>query len=109
MPSLQRQLNVCKTVSIVTTPTDTNPSYDAGNLCKPILRDESCGIKSEIFGLPETMWDFRNCEFIDIDSELSRELFLRYLKDFDGEYNSAINLDALVMEPADASLRGSSN
>ena len=109
VPSLQRQLNVCKTVSIVTTPTDTNPSYDAGNLCKPILRDESCGIKSEIFGLPETMWDFRNCEFIDIDSELSRELFLRYLKDFDGEYNSAINLDALVMEPADASLRGSSN
>ena len=55
------------------------------------------------------MLDFRNCEFIDIDSELSRELFLRYLKDFDGEYNSAINFDALVMEQADVSLRSSSN
>ena len=109
VPSLQRQLNVCKTVSIVTAPTVTNPKYDAGNLCKPILRDKSCGIKSEIFGLPETMWDFRNCEFIDIDSELSRELFLNYLEDFNGEYNSAVNFDALVMEPTDASLRSSSN
>ena len=73
------------------------------------LRDKSCGIKSEIFGLPEPMWDFRGCEFIDIDAELSRELFQRYLEDFDGEYNSAINFDALVMEQADVSLRSSSN
>ena len=55
------------------------------------------------------MWDFRDCEFIDIDAELSRELFQRYLEDFDGEYNSAINFDALVMEQADVSLRSSSN
>ena len=109
VPSLERQLNTCKTVSIVTAPTATNPKYDAGNLCKPILRDESCGIKSEIFGLPEAMWDFRNCEFIDIDAELSRELFRSYLENFDGEYNSAINFDALVMEQTDASLRSSSN
>ena len=109
VPSLQNQLQACKTTSIVTAPTATNPSYDAGNLCKPILKDESCGIKSEIFGLPEMMWDFRNCEFVDIDSALSRELFRRYLEDFDGEYNSAINFDALVMEQTDASLRGSPN
>ena len=109
VPSLERQLNTCKTVSIVTAPTATNPKYDAGNLCKPILRDKNCGIKSEIFGLPETMWDFRNCEFIDIDAELSRELFRSYLENFDGEYNSAINFDALVMEQTDASLRSSSN
>ena len=109
VPSLLNQLNTCKTTSIVTAPTATNPKYDAGNLCKPILRDKSCGIKSEIFGLPETMWDFRDCEFIDIDAELSRELFQRYLEDFDGEYNSAINFDALVMEQADVSLRSSSN
>ena len=109
MPSLLNQLNTCKTTSIVTAPTATNPKYDAGNLCKPILRDKSCGMKSEIFGLPETMWDFRDCEFIDIDAELSRELFQRYLEDFDGEYNSAINFDALVMEQADVSLWRSSN
>ena len=74
-----------------------------------MLRDKNCGIKSEIFGLPETMWDFRNCEFIDIDAELSRELFRSYLENFDGEYNSAINFDALVMEQTDDSLRSSSN
>ena len=109
VPSFLNQLNTCKTTSIVTAPTGTNPSYDAGNLCKPLLKDKSCGIKSEIFGLPEMMWDFRNCEFVDIDSELSRELFKSYLEDFDGEYNSAINFDALIMEQADASLRDSSN
>ena len=109
VPSLQNQLQACKTTSIVTAPTATNPSYDAGNLCKPILKDKSCGTKSEIFGLPETMWDFRSCDFIDIDAELTRELFKSYLEDFDGEYNSAINFDALIMEPADASLRNYSN
>ena len=51
----------------------------------------------------------KDCEFIDIGAELSRELFQRYLEDFDGEYNSAINFDALVMEQADVSLRSSSN
>ena len=109
VPSLQNQLQACKTTSIVTAPTAANPSYDAGNLCKPILKDKSCGTKSEIFGLPETMWNFRSCEFIDIDAELTRELFKSYLEDFDGEYNSAINFDALIMEPADASLRNYSN
>ena len=109
VPSFLNQLNTCKATSIVTAPTVTNPSYDAGNLCKPLLKDKSCGIKSEIFGLPEMMWDFRNCEFVDIDSQLSRELFKSYLEDFDGEYNSAINFDALIMEQADASLRNSSD
>ena len=109
VPSFLNQLNACKTTSIVTAPTVANPSYDAGNLCKPLLLDKSCGIKSEIFGLPEMMWDFRNCEFVDIDSGLSRELFKNYLEDFDGEYNSAINFDALIMEQADASLRDSSS
>ena len=109
VPSFQKQLNTCRTVSIVSAPTTENPDYDAGNLCKPLLRDKSCGSKSEIFGLPESMWDFRGCEFIDIDAELTRELFKSYLEDFDGIYSGAVDFDALNMEPADASLRDYSN
>ena len=51
----------------------------------------------------------KDCEFIDIDTELSQELFQSYLEDFDGEYNSAINFDALVMEQTNDSLRSPSN
>lgn len=109
VPSFQKQLNTCRTVSIVSAPTAQNPDYDAGNLCKPLLRDKNCGTKSEIFGLPESMWDFRSCEFIDIDTEITRELFKSYLEDSDGIYSGAVDFDALTMEPADASLRDSSN
>ena len=74
-----------------------------------ILRDKSCGVKSEIFGLPESMWDFRSCEFIDIDAELTTRTFKSYLEDFDGIYSGAVDFDALIMEPADPSFRDSSN
>ena len=109
VPSFQKQLNTCRTVSIVSAPTTENPDYDAGNLCKPLLRDKSCGSKSEIIGLPESMWDFRSCEFIDIDAELTRELFESYIEDSEGIYSGAVDFDALTMEPADPSLRDSSN
>ena len=55
------------------------------------------------------MWDFRSCEFIDIDAELTRELFESYIEDFDGIYSGAVDFDALTMEPADPSLRDSSS
>ena len=109
VPSFQKQLNTCRTVSIVSAPTTENPHYDAGNLCKPLLRDKSCGSKSEIFGLPESMWDFRSCEFIDIDAELTRELFESYLEDSEGIYSGAVDFDALTLESSDASLRDYSN
>ena len=105
VPSLLSQLNTCKTINIVTAPTAINPNWDAGNLCKPILKDKNCGTKTEIFGLPEAMWDFRNCQFIDVDAEISRDIFKSYLNDFDGAYSGAINFDALTMEVADSSLR----
>jgi hypothetical protein len=109
VPSLLLQLNACKTTSIVTKPTAINPNWDAGNLCKPILKDKNCGTKTEIFGLPEEMWDFRNCQFIDVDTEISRDIFKSYLNDFDGVYSGAINFDALTIEVTDPSLRDVAN
>ena len=47
----------------------------------------------------------RSCEFIDIDAELTRELFESYLEDSEGIYSGAVDFDALTLESSDASLR----
>lgn len=99
------QLQSCKTNAIVGAPTPGFPNWNPANLCKPLLIDETCGIKSQLFGLPETMWDFTKCEFIEPDVEISRELFERYLVDFNGDYNGAVNMDNLTMEITDETLR----
>lgn len=101
-PSLQTQLDSCSSFGIVTAPTAANPEYDAGNLCIPLLKDKSCGTKTDIVGLPEQMWDFTQCDFIDIDSEITREIFLNYVGT---DYSGAVDYSALVIEQTNDSLR----
>ena len=105
VPTFKRQLDTCSSMGIVTAPLETDANYDAGNLCKPLLKDKTCGTKTQIFGLPEEEWDFTSCEFIDIDSEISRDLFETYLETSGGAYNAAINFDALSIEQVVMSLQ----
>ena len=52
--------------------------------------------------------NFANCEFIDIETELSRELFLKFLGRMDGsvnDYSGSIDRTALRMEVTDDAAR----
>ena len=47
-------------------------------------------------------WDSQECEFIDIDEDISRDIFAAYM---DGRVASGVNFDALEIEVADDTLR----
>ena len=56
-------------------------------------------------GLPAdsaNYWDFQNCEFIDIDEDISRDIFVAYM---DGRNATGVNFDALEIEVTDDTLR----
>ena len=85
VPSLQGQLDECKTMSL---------SKEA---CLPLLKNNSCGL----FESPG-MWNFKDCEFIDIDEDISRDIFAAYM---DGRAVEGGVLNALEIEVRDDTLR----
>ena len=55
-----------------------------------------------IYVLVVNYWDSQECEFIDIDEDISRDIFAAYM---DGRVATGVNFDALEMEVADDTLR----
>ena len=86
-PSLQRQLDECRTMP------------QPIGACTPLLVDKSCGVESL---LVVNYWDSQECEFIDIDEDISRDIFAAYM---DGRVATGVNFDALEIEVADDTLR----
>ena len=87
VPSLQRQLDECRTMP------------QPIGACTPLLVDKSCGVESL---LVVNYWDSQECEFIDIDEDISRDIFAAYM---DGRVATGVNFDALEIEVADDTLR----
>ena len=87
VPSLQRQLDECKTMP------------QPKGACTPLLTDKSCGVESL---LVTNYWDSQDCGFIDIDEDISRDIFAAYM---DGRIATGINFDALEIEVTDDTLR----
>ena len=86
-----------------------DPLYTCGQL----VVDPACivtgpspypGLNGEVV----TGRNFSNCEFIDIETELSRGLFLKFLGRMDGsinDYSGSIDRNALIMEQFDLAAR----
>ena len=47
-------------------------------------------------------WDSQDCGFIDIDEDISRDIFAAYM---DGRVATGVNFDALEIEVTDDTLR----
>ena len=88
-------------------------SIDSLYTCGQLVLDPACIVTglSPIPGLNGEIVagrNFSNCEFIDIENELSRGLFLKFLGRMDGsrfDFSGSIDRNALVMEITDDAAR----
>ena len=55
-----------------------------------------------IYVLVVNYWDSQECEFIDIDEDISRDIFAAYM---DGRAVEGVDLNALEIEMTDDTLR----
>tara|TARA_B100001146_G_C15819344_1_gene280212 strand:+ start:195 stop:410 length:216 start_codon:yes stop_codon:yes gene_type:complete len=67
----------------------------AKEACLPLLKNNSCGLEES-----PGNWNFKDCEFIDIDEDISRDIFAAYM---DGMWG--VDLNVLEIEVTDDTLR----
>ena len=122
--SFEKQMNICydKTVkpdgtvhggTWQTLGDETTKTPDSLYTCGQLVVDPACivtgpsplpGLNGEVV----TGRNFANCEFIDIETELSRGLYAKFLGRLDGsvhDYNAVIDRTALRMEVTDDAAR----
>jgi len=110
VPSFAKTLESCK-LSAGTFGDDGN-SIDPLGTCGQLVVDKSCIVSSSFYDnelkMNVTMRDFQACEFIDLENDLSSELFAKFLSRLDGsaeDYSGAVDREALVMEQTNAAAR----
>ena len=110
VPSFAKTLESCN-LSIGTFGDDGN-SIDPLGTCGQLVVDQSCIVSSSFYDnelkMNMTMRDFQACEFIDVENDLSSELFAKFLSRLDGsaqDYSGAVDRQALVMEQTDDAAR----
>ena len=120
--SFDKQMSVCNSQEIRPNGTvigggwlnvGDEKSIDSLYTCGQLVVDPACivtgpspipGLNGEVV----TGRNFSNCEFIDIENELSRGLFLKFLGRMDRsshDYSGSIDRNALIMEPTDDAAR----
>lgn len=110
VPSFAKTLESCK-LSAGVFPDDGN-SIDPLGTCGQLVVDKSCIVSSSFYDnelkVNMTMRDFQTCEFIDVENDLSSELFAKFLSRIDGsaqDYSGAVDREALIMELTDDAAR----
>ena len=110
VPSFAKILEECK-VGGVSFGDDGN-AIDPLGTCGQLVVDKSCIVSSSFYDnelkMNMTIRDFQACEFIDVENELSYELFAKFLSRLDGssqDYSGAVDRQALLMEQTNDSLR----
>ena len=110
VPSLSKTLESCKTSAGAFG--DDGNSIDPLGTCGQLVVDQSCIVSSSFYDnelkMNVTMRDFQACEFIDLEKDLSYELFAKFLSRIDGsaqDYSGAVDREALVMEQTNAAAR----
>ena len=120
--SFERQMNICYDQNLRPDGTVIGGTWqalgdettiDSLYTCGQLVVDPACIVtgRSPLPGLNGevvTGRNFANCEFIDIETELSRELFLKFLGRQDGsvnDYSGSIDRKALRMEVTDDAAR----
>ena len=113
VPSFGKILEECK-VGGMTFGDDGN-TIDPLGTCGQLVVDKSCIVSSSFYDnelkMNMTIRDFQACEFIDVENELSFELFAKFLSRLDGssqDYSGAVDRQALLMEQTNDSLRDGS-
>ena len=119
--SFDKQMNLCYSKDLrpdgtviggVWLPLDPN-SIDPLYTCGQLVVDPACIVTGpspvpDPNGEVVTGRNFSNCEFIDIETELSRGLFAKFLGRLDGskyDYSGSIDRNALIMEQTDDAAR----
>jgi hypothetical protein len=86
VPSFAKTLESCKSMSGVFG--DDGNSIDPLGTCGQLVVDKSCIVSSSFYDnelkMNMTMRDFQACEFIDVENDLSSELFAKFLSRLDG-------------------------
>ncbi len=110
VPSFAKTLESCK-LSAGTFGDDGN-SIDPLGTCGQLVVDKSCIVSTSFYDnelkMNVTMRDFQACEFIDVENDLSSELFAKFLSRLDGsaqDYSGAVDRLALSMEQTDDAAR----
>ena len=110
VPSFAKTLESCKLISGVFG--DDGNSVDPLGTCGQLVVDKSCIVSSSFYDnelkMNMTMRDFQACEFIDVENDLSSELFAKFLSRLDGsaqDYSGAVDRVALLMEQTDDAAR----
>ena len=120
--SFDKQMNICNSKELRPDGTvigggwlnvGDEKSIDSLYTCGQLVLDPACIVTglSPIPGLNGEIVagrNFSNCEFIDIENELSRGLFLKFLGRMDGsrfDFSGSIDRNALVMEITDDAAR----
>jgi hypothetical protein len=110
--SFDRQINECKRQDEWVF-ADDGISIDPLYICGQLVVDAACIVIGtstipNLKGEFDANRNFANCEFIDAEKTLSRELFLKFLGRLDGsiyDYSGSIDRRALVMEQTDDAAR----
>ena len=91
---------------------DDGYSIDPLETCGQLVVDKSCVVSSSFYDneleVNVTIRDFEACEFIDIEKDLSYELFAKFLSRLDGsaqDYSGSVDRQALLMEQTNAAAR----
>ncbi len=110
VPSFEKTLESCKLGGLSFA--DDGSSIDPLETCGQLVVDKSCVESSSFYDneleVNVTIRDFEACEFIDIEKDLSYELFAKFLSRLDGsaqDYSGSVDRQALLMEQTNAAAR----
>ena len=91
---------------------DDGNSIDPLLTCGQLVVDKSCVVSSSFYDselkVNTTIRDFQACEFIDVEKDLSYELFAKFLGRLDGsaqDYSGTVDRQALLMEQTNNAAR----
>ncbi|MFL2850053.1 MAG: Ig-like domain-containing protein [Pseudohongiellaceae bacterium] len=110
VPSFEKTLEACKLGGLSFA--DDGYSIDPLETCGQLVVDKSCVVSSSFYDnelkVNTTIRDFGACEFINVEKDLSYELFAKFLSRLDGsaqDYSGSVDRQALLMEQTNAAAR----